>query len=101
VEVFSDVGDRGAVAHCLEALAILASALHANHTAAVLFGAAEALEESIEFVMPPSERFDYPVSVDSARAALGDCFAALWDEGRSLDQDSAIKLALKFAREQI
>jgi hypothetical protein len=43
----------------------------------------------------------YPVRVDAARAALGDCFAAAWEEGHSLDQDAAVKLALKFAQEKI
>ena len=101
LEEFSEVGDRRSVAYCLEALATLASTLHANRTAAVLFGAAEALEESIEFVMPPSERFDYPLSVDAARTALGDRFTAAWEEGRSLDQDEAVKLAIRFAGEKI
>jgi tetratricopeptide (TPR) repeat protein len=64
--------------------------------AARLFGAAEALRESIGEAMPPVERAGYEGSLTAVRAALGEeRFAAAWAEGQALSREQAIQYALE------
>jgi predicted ATPase/DNA-binding SARP family transcriptional activator len=60
-----------------------------------LLGAAEALRERIGAVVAAFDRAAYEETVTVARAALdGAAFAAAWAEGRRLDPEQAIELAL-------
>ncbi|HET9221890.1 MAG TPA: tetratricopeptide repeat protein, partial [Roseiflexaceae bacterium] len=83
------------VPRCLEGLGGVAVVQGQLERAATLFGAAEALRESINVLMPPSERADYDRAVAAARAQLGeDAFAAAWEAGRALPLEQAIEVAL-------
>jgi hypothetical protein len=83
------------VPRCLEGLGGVAVVQGQLERAATLFGAAEALRESINVLMPPSERADHDRAVAAARAQLGeDGFAAAWEAGRALPLEQAIEEAL-------
>jgi predicted ATPase/class 3 adenylate cyclase/DNA-binding CsgD family transcriptional regulator len=59
--------------------------------AARLWGAAEALRESIGAPLPPVERANYERSVAAARAKLGEqYFAVAWAEGRSMTPEQVL-----------
>ncbi len=63
--------------------------------AAQLFGAADALRETMRLPRPPSECASYDQGVASAREALGaTIFEAVLMRGRALGSESAIDLAL-------
>jgi predicted ATPase/DNA-binding SARP family transcriptional activator len=62
-----------------------------------LLGASEALRERIGAVLAGFDIDAYNEAVTAARAAVSaDCFALAWAEGRSLDPQQAIELALGF-----
>ncbi len=64
--------------------------------AARLFGASDALRESINAPMWPAERADYERNVAAARARLDDAtWAAAWAEGRALPLEEAVAYALE------
>jgi ATP/maltotriose-dependent transcriptional regulator MalT len=59
--------------------------------AAQLWGAAEALRESLGTPMPPVDRPDYERSVAATRAQLGmEAFVAAWEEGRAMTAEQAL-----------
>jgi hypothetical protein len=114
-----ELGDRRSIATCLERLAGLAARLghrrqRAENSAdgggaafdtgdprpcfaraARLFGAAEALRESLGAPLSPSERDEYEGLVSLARDGLdATAFAAAWAEGRSLPMEEANARAL-------
>ncbi len=66
------MGDKGALASCLEGLASLVAAQGELVRAARFWGAAERLRETIGTPNPPVERADYGRAVASARAQLGE-----------------------------
>jgi tetratricopeptide (TPR) repeat protein len=69
--------------------------------AARLFGAAEALRETIGAPLPPINRADYERDVAAARAQLHeDAFAAAWAAGRAMTLEQAIAEALGKAAER-
>jgi predicted ATPase/class 3 adenylate cyclase len=89
------LGHRGAIAHQLESMAFLAQARAEPLLAARMLGAAEALREQADSVMLDFERASYEPMVASVRAALDDAdFEAAWADGRSLNADDAVALAL-------
>jgi predicted ATPase/DNA-binding CsgD family transcriptional regulator len=59
--------------------------------AALLWGAAEALRETIGVAIPPVWRADHERSVAAVRTHLGEkAFAATWDEGRAMTPEQAL-----------
>ena len=59
--------------------------------AARLWGAAEALRETMGTPISPVYRADYERSVAAARAQLGEqAFAAAWAEGRTMTPEQAL-----------
>jgi predicted ATPase/class 3 adenylate cyclase/DNA-binding CsgD family transcriptional regulator len=75
----------------LEELASVVVAQGEPTWAAQLWGAAEALRESLGTPMPPVMRADYERSVAAARAQLGEqAFAAAWAEGRKMTLEQAL-----------
>jgi DNA-binding NarL/FixJ family response regulator len=59
--------------------------------AAQLWGAAEALRETIRVPIPLVERADYERAVAAARAQVGErAFAARWNEGRNMTPEQAL-----------
>ncbi len=89
------LGHRGAIAHQIESLSALAKAGGNLHHAARLLSAAETLREQSGSAMLDHERAAYEPMVAELREGLGDePFAAAWADGRALDLDGAVALAL-------
>src|SRR5262249_32266878 len=94
--VFQETGSKPAVSASLDGWAELAAAEGAARRAGVLFGAAEALRESVGRPIALGQRIDYDRGVAAARTALGEeAFAAAWAEGRAMALEDAIKLAFE------
>ena len=75
----------------LEGLAGVVAAQGELPWAARLWGAAEALRDSIGTPIPPGYRVDYEHSVSAARTHLSEqAFAAAWAEGRSMTLDQVL-----------
>jgi hypothetical protein len=86
--------NRWGVAWRLESFAMLAVGLGRAADGARLFGAAEALLESIGARLDPIDRFGYEASVAAAREALGEAaFERAWAEGRGMRVERAVMLA--------
>jgi predicted ATPase/class 3 adenylate cyclase len=89
------LGHRAAVAHQLECFALLASLRNQSERAARLFGAAEALRESISIPMTNYEHLEYERQVAELRAGMEAAdFDRAWAEGRSLTMEAAIQAAI-------
>ena len=89
------IGHRAAVAHQLECMASLAMQAEQPARAARLFGAAEALREKVRIPMTIPEREEYERTVASLRSGTdAAAFASVWAEGRALNMDQAILLAV-------
>ena len=94
--LFRETLDKGNIAGVLEGLAMVAGALEQLRRAAGLFGAAEALRETISVPIPPSDRDEYDRNVASVRAELEkEAFGAAWEEGRKMSMEEAISFALE------
>jgi DNA-binding CsgD family transcriptional regulator len=80
---------------CLAGLAGVACGLGYCKRAAHLFGAAEALRETLGLYRLAVDQADYDQRVAAARAGLGgDPFRAAWTEGRSMTLDQATEVAM-------
>ncbi|MDQ3496322.1 MAG: tetratricopeptide repeat protein [Actinomycetota bacterium] len=91
-----EIGSWEYVAYCLEGFAGLAGARTQGARAARLWGAAEALRETISAPLPPADRPDYDRSMATARAHLGEVpFAVAWEGGKAMTPDEAIEYALE------
>jgi predicted ATPase/DNA-binding SARP family transcriptional activator/DNA-binding CsgD family transcriptional regulator len=89
------IGDWEWATYCLESFAALAGAQGDGTRAARLYGAAEALRETIGAPLPPVDRPDYDRSVAAARSRLDEAaFAAAWAEGRAMPLETAVEYAL-------
>jgi predicted ATPase/DNA-binding SARP family transcriptional activator len=87
--LFGEVGHTDGVAFTLEGWAGLAATTGDIRSAARVFGAAEALRETIGRPQPPYDR-DLETSIDTNSAD----WQAAWAEGRVLQTDQAIALVL-------
>jgi predicted ATPase/serine/threonine protein kinase/DNA-binding CsgD family transcriptional regulator len=84
-------GDKWDIAFGLEGLASVVAAQGEPAWASRLWGAAEALRESIRAPMPPVERAPYERAVADIRAQLGEkTFTTLWAEGRAMMPKQAL-----------
>jgi len=91
-----ELGNRAALAHELESLAIIAAAQRRPGRAARLFGAAEALREASGSSMTGLERAEYIEAITNARAQIDESgWSAAWAEGRALPLDQAVAFALE------
>ena len=90
------LGHRAAVANQLECFAFIAKAHEQPDRAVRLLGAAEALRELINIDMSQMERVEYEREVNDLKANMdGKNFASLWTEGRAMNMEQAIALALE------
>lgn len=90
-------GDQIGVSFSLLGLAGVASEQLKPERAARLWGAAEALRETVGLRFSPSDRshLNYENRLTAARSLLGDeAFAAAWTEGRATSLEEAIEYAL-------
>ena len=91
-----ELGDLRGIADSLRYFAELSAALEDAERAILLFGAAEALRETIEAPLPVAESGDHNRYVARARAALdADAFAIAWERGRVMGMDAALQFALE------
>ena len=89
--IWRDLGNRQGVASLLGGLAGLEFSLGRPEPAARLWGAAEALRETIDVPLQPFERGRYDRDVAAARAQAGaDRFASAWREGRAVSVEQAM-----------
>jgi predicted ATPase/DNA-binding CsgD family transcriptional regulator len=90
-----ELGDKGTLLMSLEGLACVAGAEGEAERAARLFGAAEALQEAVDYRLVPQERAVLEPYRASVRSRLG---AATWEEalteGGAMGLDRAIAYAL-------
>jgi len=94
------LGDKGGYPWSLEAFARLSAPVDPER-AARLWGAAEALRESLGLPLPPNEREDYDRHRTAAREALGEeAFAGAWAEGRTMTPEQATAYALQEGEER-
>jgi predicted ATPase/DNA-binding CsgD family transcriptional regulator len=86
----------GVIAECLEGLARAASLRAAHERAAVLFGAVDALLQTLGGHLPLwADDSEHDAYVASPRAGLGEgAFAASWDRGRTMTLEQAVEYAL-------
>lgn len=93
-----ELGHKQAVAACISALACIDLAHGDALTAVQLFAAVEKQLELIGFSLMPSDSVEFEQNVALAREELDDeAFSAAWAEGRKMDTDQAIALALEHA----
>ncbi|HEU5103705.1 MAG TPA: helix-turn-helix domain-containing protein [Roseiflexaceae bacterium] len=89
-------GDTRHIAFDLVGLASVAAAQRQLERAACLFGAAEALREAGNSVIPPIYRPAYERDVAAVRIQLDDAtFTAAWAKGRAMRLEQAVAYALK------
>jgi len=89
------IGDKWSVAYVLEGLAALAGEQGNLKRATQLFGAAEALRETIGMPIQTYEYDDYARDVATVRKDLGEVtFAKAWAEGRTMTLEQVIEYAL-------
>jgi DNA-binding CsgD family transcriptional regulator len=80
-----ETGNKGKIASCLEGVAGVRAAQGELLQSARLWGAAEALRETIGAPIPPVYRAAYERVVKAARAQFGEkVFTAAWAEGRTM-----------------
>ncbi len=94
----SEVGDKTYVAYCLEGLAAIVASEGRLAWAARLWGAAEALLETIEVTAYPyaPDRSLYQRQVAAARAQLdAQAWVEAWAEGRAMSFEQAVAYALE------
>ena len=89
--------DNNLRALSFEGVANLALVQKQPKCAARLLGAAETLRETEAHPAPPANRKDYDSSLARLRDLLGEeVFAAEWDTGRALNEETAMQEALAF-----
>jgi non-specific serine/threonine protein kinase len=97
VGTWQQLGHRPGIARCLECLAFVAGAQERLTRAGQLYGAAEALRESLGALMMSDERAEYGQALAVLRARLGERaaeFQQAWEAGRQMGYDAAVELAL-------
>ena len=87
--------ERWFIASTMEYLAEATALGRDPARAARLFGAAEAMRESVRSFSEPHDSTNYDRGVAAARKELGEAvFDAAWDEGRGMSYGEAISFAL-------
>jgi tetratricopeptide (TPR) repeat protein len=93
-----DRGDKRVAAECIQGIAAALGAQGDASKAARLFGAAEALLETIGATPSPPEEAITERFVPPVREALGeDAFTSEWAGGRATSHEDAIELAMQAA----
>jgi predicted ATPase/transcriptional regulator with XRE-family HTH domain len=89
------VMDKMGITYSLVAFAQLAAAQKQFKRAAILWGAAEQLGETLNMLLIPSREELYTSMIPDARAELGEeSFAEAWAKGRKMKMQEAIDFAL-------
>jgi len=89
-------GNKVQIAFVMEAIALVLQEQGDFHCALLLFGYAEALRESIRSLLPPAHQRYYAGHLRQARSAMGtEAFEQAFSEGRGLDIEQAVALAME------
>jgi predicted ATPase len=89
------VMDKAGITYLLEAFAQLAAAQKQFQRAAVLWGAAEQLRQTLNTLRIPSKEILYTSRLPAIRAEMGEkLFREAWAEGRAMKMQQAIEYAL-------
>ena len=94
LEIHAETDDAWGIAMSLEGLAVVNAARGQPRRAVRLLAAAGSLREVISSGLTPSERYEHTRLVTTLREALGDDFARLWGEGRTLTRAEAVRIAV-------
>ncbi|HEX5414945.1 MAG TPA: LuxR C-terminal-related transcriptional regulator [Chloroflexota bacterium] len=98
--LFRRNGDRRGVAECLDGAAIVALAVGQPERAARLLGAAAAMLEAGDIVLPPATTGEQARLAAITRARLGDVpFAVAWAAGQAMSLDQAQTEAFALAEQ--
>jgi len=90
-----EVMDRLGIAYSLEGLAQVAAAAEETERAAILWGAANHLRETMNIPLDPSGEKLYTSLIPRIREQIGDvAFEAAWNKGESMKLEEGIDLAL-------
>lgn len=90
-----ELGDKPGIAGSLEAFAGVLTELGRLDDAVRLLGAAERRRESIGSPLPPVALRDHERVIHKLRGELDpESFESIWDEGRKMSEDEAVKLVL-------
>jgi hypothetical protein len=93
---WNDLGHVAAIAHQLECFAYIAQAEGQLLRAVKLFGAAESLREKTNSPMTTYEQIEYQKAVELLRGDVEiEKFKETWSQGRLLQMEAAISLALE------
>ncbi|MBV8910099.1 MAG: tetratricopeptide repeat protein [Gammaproteobacteria bacterium] len=93
-----ETGEQEGIAVALAGLAAVAAAHGASHSAALLFGAAEALRAAIDVPLLPTDRFRLERAIATARSHAGSAtFDEAWKEGQAMPMEAAIAAAQELA----
>jgi hypothetical protein len=93
--------DKLGVIYSLEGLAQVAAAMEIYERAAILWGAANRLRETMNIPLEPSRKTVYISLIPSTRSKLGEeAFERAWQHGRELTVQEAIKVALTLSNQQ-
>jgi RNA polymerase sigma factor (sigma-70 family) len=90
-----ELKEKRAGEFALERSAALLQALGQARQATRLCAAAEAMSERMGSPLTPRERKERDALVASVRQSLGERFETAWNEGRALDFESAVEMALR------
>jgi len=93
-----EVMDRLGIAYSLEGLAQIAAAGEETERAAILWGAANHLRETMNIPLDPSRAELYTSLIPRTREQIGDvAFEEAWKRGRAMTLEEAIAFALTLA----
>ena len=91
LKIWRDLGNKRGIAICLVALAGVSVTLKQLKRAVRLFGAADALFDTIGARMDPPDYAEYKRDLDAARSQLDEAaFVVLWTEGKEMTLDQVI-----------
>jgi non-specific serine/threonine protein kinase len=93
---YQEKGLKGGIVACLAGLAGVAAASRQPERATRLYGAAEALRESIGLLFGHPDLGDYERGLTLTRTQLADAvFDAYWQEGRAMPMEQAVEFAIE------
>lgn len=99
LQFYQDVGDKYGMLVCLRGLAQVAARQKQDLRAMRLFGAVEALGETLAAPLWPVERPDYERDIDAVRASVGSpAWEAYWNAGRGMHLAHVIAEALSISQ---
>jgi non-specific serine/threonine protein kinase len=96
LRISQELQDRLSIANCLVGLAGVLAILGQGQRAAQLFGAAEALRDTLGAQIQPGDRPDYEANLAFIRSELDEStFEAAWNQGRAMPLERLVASALE------